>query len=146
MEQRGLFVDERSPFEKLCSMEYLRKGFKAVRRNDGAPGIDDVTVQEFGERAEEELARLGQEIQSWQYVPQPVLRVEIPKPGKNAGVRKLGIPCVRDRVVQAALKLILEPMLEPGFSDHSYGFRPGRNQRQAVEAAQRIVRSGKEHV
>lgn len=146
MEQRGLFVDERSPFEKLCSMEYLRKGFKAVRRNDGAPGIDDVTVQEFGERAEEELTKLGQEIQSWQYIPQPVLRVEIPKPGKNAGVRKLGIPCVRDRVVQAALKLILEPMLEPGFSDHSYGFRPGRNQRQAVEAARRIVRSGKEHV
>lgn len=146
MEQRELFVDERSLFERLCSMEYLMKGFKAVRRNKGAPGIDGVTVQEFGERVEEELARLVHEIETWTYVPQPVLRAEIPKPGKDAGVRKLGIPCVRDRVVQAALKAILEPILDPGFSRNSYGFRPGRNQRQAVEAAQRIVRSGKEHV
>jgi group II intron reverse transcriptase/maturase len=127
-------------------MECLEKGFKAVKRNDGAPGIDGVAVEAFGECVEEELARLRQEIASWKYAPQPVLRVEIPKPGKDAGVRKLGIPCVRDRVVQAALKLILEPMLDPLFSDNSYGFRPGRNQRQAVEAAQRIVKSGKEHV
>ena len=80
------------------------------------------------------------------YKPNPVRRVEIPKPGKGAGVRLLGVPCVRDRVVQATLKRILEPILDPTFSDNSYGFRPGRNQRQAVEAAQRIVQSGKEYV
>ncbi|MCW5211122.1 group II intron reverse transcriptase/maturase, partial [Desulfobulbus sp. N3] len=75
-----------------------------------------------------------------------VRRVEIPKPGKGAGVRLLGIPCVRDRVVQATIKLLLEPILDLIFSDHSYGFRPGYSQRQAVEAAQRIVKSGKEYV
>jgi RNA-directed DNA polymerase len=90
--------------------------------------------------------QLSQELESWQYRPAPVLRVEIPKPGKNAGVRKLGIPCVRDRVVQATLKLILEPILDPLFSQNSYGFRPGCNQRQAVQAARKIVKSGKPYV
>jgi group II intron reverse transcriptase/maturase len=93
-----------------------------------------------------QLRQLSQELKSWKYKPAPVLRVEIPKPGKNAGVRKLGIPCVRDRVVQATLKLILEPILDPLFSENSYGFRPGRNQRQAVQAAQTIVKTGKEYV
>nr|MDU9045694.1 reverse transcriptase domain-containing protein [Candidatus Electrothrix aestuarii] len=73
-------------------------------------------------------------------------RVEIPKPGKGAGVRLLGVPCVKDRVVHATIKQLLEPILDPGFSDHSFGFRPGRSQRQAVESGQRIVKSGKEYV
>jgi len=146
MEQLELFTDGRSLFEKLCSPEFLRKGFKAVRRNKGAPGIDGVTVEEFGTNAETELKRLSEELATWKYRPAPVLRVEIPKPGKNAGVRLLGIPCVRDRVVQATLKLILEPIPDPQFSDNSYGFRPKRNQRQAVEAARKIVKTGKEYV
>jgi RNA-directed DNA polymerase len=91
-----------------------------------------VTVDAFEQDLEAELARLKQELERWSYKPKPVRRVEIPKPGKDAGVRLLGVPCVRDRVVQATLKLILEPILDPGFSDNSYGFRPGRNQRQAV--------------
>jgi len=69
-----------------------------------------------------------------------------PKPGKGAGVRLLGVPCTRDRVVQATIKLLFEPILDLTFSDHSYGFRPGYNQRQAVEAAQRFVKNGKEYV
>ncbi len=146
MKQLELFVDNRSLFEKLCSPELLKQGFKAVRKNQGAPGVDGVTVDAFEQSLGEELARLKQELEQWSYKPKPVRRVEIPKPGKDAGVRLLGVPCVRDRVVQATLKLILEPILDPGFSDNSYGFRPGRNQRQAVEAAQRIVRTGKEHV
>ena len=146
MEQLGLFIDGRSLFEKLCSLEILGEGFKAVKRNKGAPGIDGVTVEEFGNRLDEELTQLKREIENWDYRPRPVQRVEIPKPGKNAGVRLLGIPCVRDRVVQATLKLILEPILDPLFSDNSYGFRPGRNQRQAVETAQKIVKTGKEYV
>ncbi|MCP4402313.1 MAG: group II intron reverse transcriptase/maturase, partial [bacterium] len=64
----------------------------------------------------------------------------------DAGVRLLGVPCIRDRVVHATLKLLFEPILDPTFSDHSYGFRPGYNQQQAVEAAARIVRGGKEYV
>jgi group II intron reverse transcriptase/maturase len=144
--QLELFVDRRSLFEKLYSIEFLSEGFRAVKKNKGAPGIDEVTIKDFEVNLDSNLRQLSEEIKNWKYKPDPVLRVEIPKPGKNAGVRLLGIPCVRDRVVQAALKLILEPILDPLFSDNSYGFRPNRNQRQAVEAAQRIVNSGKEHV
>ncbi len=146
MRQRSLCVDERSLFEKLCDLNNLRAGFKAVKKNGGAPGIDGVTIEEFESRLKEELVQLQMEIASWNYKPSPVRRVEIPKPGKGAGVRLLGVPCTRDRVVQATIKLLLEPTLELSFSDHSYGFRPGYNQRQAVEAAQRFVQQGKEYV
>ena len=145
--QLNLFVDERSLFEKLCDLSSLEAGFKAVKKNGGSPGIDGVTIQDFESRLEEELVQLLGEIGSWTYKPNPVRRVEIPKPGKGAGVRLLGIPCVRDRVFQATIKQLLEPILDLTFSDdHSYGFRPGYSQRQAVEAAQRIVKSGKEYV
>ena len=145
-EQASLFTDERSLFEKLCSLEYLKEGFKAVKKNGGAPGTDGVTIEDFSNCLDEELAQLKEGLESWTYKPKPVRRVEIPKPGKNAGVRLLGVPCVDDRVVHATLKTLLEPILDPNFSDNSYGFRPGRNQCQAIEAAQRIVRSGKEYV
>lgn len=147
MEQRSLFAEERSYlFEWLCTTEYLKEGFKAVKKNGGSPGIDGITIEEFESRLDEELRQLKEELEGWMYKPNPVRRVEIPKPGKGAGVRLLGVPCIRDRVVQTTLKLILEPLLDPTFSDNSYGFRPGRNQRQAVESAQRIVQSGKEYV
>lgn len=146
LRQRNLFDDERSLFEKLCDPRKLRAGFKSVKKNGGSPGIDGVTIKEFDSRLEEELAQLQTELESWCYKPNPVRRVEIPKPGKGAGVRLLGVPCTRDRVVQATIKLLLEPILDPNFSDHSYGFRPGYNQRQAVESAQRIVKRGKEYV
>ena len=146
MRQLNLFVDERSLFEKLCDLSSLEAGFKAVKKNGGSPGIDGVTIQDFESRLEEELVQLQEELRSWTYNPNPVRRVEIPKPGKGAGVRLLGVPCVRDRVVQATTKQLLEPILDLTFSDHSYGFRPGYSQRQAVEAAQRIVKSGKEYV
>lgn len=144
--QLNLFVDERSLFEKLCDLHNLGTGFKAVKKNDGAPGIDGVSVEEYELRLDKELAQLKKDLEGWSYQPRPVRRVEIPKPGKGAGVRLLGIPCVGDRVVHATLKLLLEPILEPTFSDHSYGFRPGCNQQQGVEAAQRIVKSGKEYI
>jgi len=124
MRQRSLFVDERSLFEKLCDQSNLEAGFKAVKKNKGAPGIDGVTIKEFENRLEEELVQLQMEIASWNYKPSPVRRVEIPKPGKGTGVRLLGVPCTRDRVVQATIKLLLEPILDLSFSDHSYGFRP----------------------
>ncbi len=146
LRQRNLFDDERSLFEKLCDPVKLRAGFKAVKKNGGSSGIDGVTIEEFDNRLDEELAQLQMELESWSYKPNPVRRVEIPKPEKGAGVRLLGVPCTRDRVVQATIKLLLEPILDPNFSDHSYGFRPGYNQRQAVESAQRIVKSGKEYV
>jgi RNA-directed DNA polymerase len=144
--QLNLFVDERSLFEKLCDLHNLQTGFKAVKKNGGAPGVDGVTVEEYEDRLDEELARLKKDLEGWSYKPSPVRRVEIPKPGKGAGVRLLGVPCIGDRVVHATLKALLEPILDPTFSDHSYGFRPGYNQQQAVEAAQRIVKGGKEYV
>lgn len=131
-------------FEELCSKAWLATGFKEVYRNKGAPGIDGISVQEFLKDLDKELDRLVDELINWRYKPQPVRRVEIPKP--QGGVRVLGVPCVRDRVVQATMRMLLEPILDPQFSDNSYGFRPGRNQGQAIHAAQLIVESGKEVV
>ena len=145
MSEVDLFSYQQKLFERICSPDELASAFRAVKRNGGAPGVDGVTVKQFEERLKEELSQLKKDLESWTYEPKPVRRVEIPKPG-GSGVRMLGIPTVRDRVLHAAIKAVLEPIFDPGFSEHSYGFRPKRNQRQAVEAAQRIVQSGKEHV
>ena len=138
-------IEEPRLFENLCSTHYLGIGFILVKRNRGKPGIDGVSIADFEANLDEELSQLQQELSNWTYQPSPVRRVEIPKPG-GKGMRLLGIPTVRDRVVQATLKLLLEPIFDPHFSPNSYGFRPGRSQHQAVEAAQRIVNSGKPYV
>jgi len=145
MSTRDLFTDEYRLFEELCTTHGLKAGFRDVRKNKGSAGVDGVTIEEFESRLDEELARLREELLSWSYRAQPVRGVEIPKPG-GKGTRKLGVPTVRDRVVQATLKRLLEPILEPLFSPHSYGFRPGRSQQQAVEAARQIVAGGKSQV
>lgn len=121
------------------------QGWREVRKNRGTSGSDGQTIEDFESELSEEIEQLKRELVSWSYKPQPVRRVEIPKPD-GAGMRLLGVPCVRDRVVQTAIKQLLEPILEPLFSEHSYGFRPGRNQSQAVESAQRIVQRGKGYV
>jgi len=145
MSGRDLLTDERRLFEELCKTEWLEAGFRNVRKNKGSPGIDGVTIAAFASRVDEELRQLQVELASWTYKPSPVRRVEIPKPG-GRGIRLLGVPTVRDRVVHATLKLLLEPIFEPLFCAHSYGFRPGRNQGQAVEAARQIVAGGKPYV
>jgi group II intron reverse transcriptase/maturase len=123
----------------------LSAGFSRVKKNKGSPGVDGVTIEDFGSRLREELNQLKEELESWRYKPSPVRRVEIPKPG-GKGIRLLGVPTVRDRVVHATLKELLEPIFEPLFSTHSYGFRPRRSQRHAVEAARQIVAGGKPYV
>jgi group II intron reverse transcriptase/maturase len=138
-------IEEPRLFENLCSTLYLGVGFELVRRNHGAPGIDGVSIADFEANLDEELSRLQRELTTWTYQPSPVRRVEIPKPD-GKGVRLLGIPTVRDRVVQTTLKLLLEPIFDPHFSPNSYGFRPWRSQHQAVQAAQQIVNSGKPYV
>jgi len=145
MYQRDLLTDERRLFEELCTIERLRAGFHSVKKNKGSPGVDGVTIAEFETRLFEALGRLKAELESWAYKPSPVRRVEIPKPG-GRGVRLLGIPTVRDRVVHAALKQLLEPIFEPTFSVNSYGFRPGCSQQQAVTMAREIVAGGKPYV
>ena len=138
-------IEEPRLFENLCSTVYLGIGFILVKRNRGKPGIDGVRIADFEANLDEELSQLQQELTTWTYQPSPVRRVEIPKPD-GKGVRLLGIPTVRDRVVQTTLKLLLEPIFDPHFSPNSYGFRPGRSQHQAVQAAQQINNSGKPYV
>lgn len=145
METTVLFDDDRNLFESVSSEANLREAFQAVKRNKGAPGVDKVTIEAFEGRLDAELAQLAKDLREWRYVPQPVRRVEIPK-ADGKSMRQLGIPCVRDRVVQACLKEVLEPIFEPTFSQQSYGFRPGRNQAQAVEAARVTVCQGKRWV
>ena len=145
MNENDLLIEEPRLFDQLCSTLYLSVAFKQVKKNKGKPGIDGVTLEDFEARLDEELSQLQEELVNWTYQPSPVRRVEIPKP-EGKGVRLLGIPTVRDRVVQTTLKLLLEPIFDPHFSPHSYGFRPGRSQHQAVQAAQQIVNSGKPYV
>ena len=145
MNENDLLKEEPSLFDQLCSTLYLGAAFKQVKKNKGKSGIDGITIADFETRLDEELSQLKEELANWTYQPSPVRRVEIAKPG-GKGVRLLGIPTVRDRVVQTTLKLLLEPVFDPHFSPHSYGFRPGRSQHQAVQAAQQIVNSGKPYV
>lgn len=132
-------------FEEICKFGTLREAFKAVKRNKGAPGIDGITIEKYEEKLEENLIQLRTKVLNWTYKPTPVKRVEIPKPG-GKGVRLLGIPIINDRVLHMAIKIVLEPILDPTFSKSSFGFRPGKNQQQAVLQAQKIVQSGKEYV
>lgn len=132
-------------FEEICAIETLRLAFKLVKKNKGAPGIDGVSIEMYENNLEENLNQLRLEVISWNYKPTPVKRVEIPKPG-GKGTRLLGIPIVKDRIFHMAIKIALEPILEPTFSESSFGFRPGRNQQQAVQQAQKIIQSGKEYI
>jgi RNA-directed DNA polymerase len=132
-------------FEEICALGTLRMAFNLVKRNDGAPGIDGITIDKFEENLEEELSQIRHNVLNWTYKPTPVKRVEIPKPG-GKGIRLLGIPIIRDRVLHMAIKMTLEPILDPKFSKNSFGFRPGKNQQQAVLQAQKIVQSGKEFI
>jgi RNA-directed DNA polymerase len=145
MEQLVLGKESLSLLDQIVSMDNLVLAYKSVRKNNGAPGIDGVTVDEYGKTLPQELRQLRQEVLGWTYKPSPVKRVKIPKPG-NQGVRLLGIPRVHDRVLHAAIKQVLEPILDPQFSENSFGFRPGRNQQQAITRAKEIVNSGKKFI
>jgi len=126
-----------SLIDKVYQPENLEKAYRAVRANKGAPGIDGETVEAFGQHLEERLSQLHHELKTGTYEPQPVLRVEIPKP--DGSKRPLGIPTVRDRVVQQALLNILQPIFEPDFHPSSYGYRPGRSCHQAVAKAEMFI-------
>ena len=116
--------------EKILSDENIAMAQKKVYSKKGAHGVDGVTVQDLSKYMDENWTRISQEIRDRKYRPQPVMRVEIPKP--NGGVRKLGIPTVMDRVIEQAIVQVLNPICEPHFSEYSYGFRPGRCAQQAI--------------
>ena len=108
-------------FDQLCSTLYLGVGFELVKKNHGAPGIDGVSLTDFEANLDEELSQLQQELCNWTYQPSPVRRVEIPKPD-GKGVRLLGIPTVRDRVVQTTLLCCWSQFLSRDFRHTVTGF------------------------
>jgi RNA-directed DNA polymerase len=123
----------------------MREALRRVRRNGGAAGADGMTVDELASHLKQHWPRIKEKLLSGTYVPQQVRRVEIPKPG-GKGVRLLGIPTVTDRLIQQALHQVLLPVFDPDFSDHSYGFRPGRSAHHAVQAARAYVGEGRRWV
>lgn len=122
----------------------LLLALKQVRSNKGVAGIDGLTIDETVQQLKTTWPAIRAQLLAGDYRPAPVRRVLIPKPG--GGERKLGIPTVTDRLIQQALLQVLQPLLDPGFSDHSYGFRPGRSAQQAVLAAQQHIHSGRQVV
>ena len=116
--------------ERILSDENIETAYRRVYANKGAGGVDGVTVQELEEYMRDNWNSIKEQIRARIYKPQPVKRVEIPKP--NGGVRKLGIPTVIDRVIEQAITQMLTPIFEPEFSDFSYGFRPNRRCEQAI--------------
>lgn len=128
--------------DKVFAEKTLRAAYIRVKRNGGAPGVDGMTVHAFGSRLDKEITRLREAWLAGTYRPQAIRRVWIPKPGTNEK-RPLGIPTVRDRVVQAALMLVLEPIFETTFSEHSHGFRPGRSTKDALAAVRGHINGGK---
>ena len=126
--------------EEVCERENCQQAWKRVKANKGSPGVDGMTVQELPEYLKQHWPAIREQLQSGTYQPQPVKRVEIPKP--DGGVRKLGIPTVLDRFIQQAVMQVLQRKWDGTFSEHSYGFRPGRSAHQAVEQAQRYIAEG----
>jgi group II intron reverse transcriptase/maturase len=116
--------------ERILSNENIERAYKKVYANKGAGGVDGVTTKELAEYMRGNWDGIKEQIRTRTYKPQPVLRVEIPKP--NGGVRKLGIPTVMDRVIEQAITQVITPMFEPSFHENSYGFRPNRRCEQAI--------------
>jgi RNA-directed DNA polymerase len=126
--------------EEVCERENCKRALKRVKANKGSPGVDGMTVQALPGFLQQHWLAIREQLQSGTYQPQPVKRVEIPK--SDGGVRKLGIPTVLDRFIQQAVMQVLQKRWDRTFSDHSYGFRPGRSAHQAVEAAQQHIAAG----
>lgn len=134
-----------SLMDKVWATTTLQRAWKRVKANRGAAGVDKVSIRMFARHAEAHLATLQRQLQTGSYRPEAVRRVWIDKPGKKEK-RPLGIPAVRDRVVQTALRLVLEPIFEHEFAPCSWGFRPGRGCLGALETVQQHLAEGRLHV
>jgi RNA-directed DNA polymerase len=134
-----------SLIDKVYRPTTLYAAWRGVKRNGGSAGSDHQSVKAFDGNLEGELTRLEQELTQGTYKPRPVRRVYIDKPGSK-DKRPLGIPAVRDRVVQAALRLVIEPIFEREFAPNSYGFRPGRGCKDALREVERLLKAGYTHV
>src|SRR5437879_10733626 len=131
--------------EEVCELENSKQALQRVKANKGSPGVDGMTVEELPEYLKQHGPEIGEQLRNGSYQPQPVRRVESPKPD-GSGMRKLGIPCVLDRFVQQAVLQVLQKRWDPTFSEHSHGFRPGRSARQAVRQAQQYIAEGRRWV
>ena len=131
--------------EAVVERENMWRALKRVERNKGAAGVDEMPVAELRAYLREHWPGIKEKLLAENYHPQPVLKVEIPKPG-GKGMRMLGIPTVVDRLIQQALHQVLSPLFEPGFSESSYGFRPNRSAQQAVLKAREYVHEGRRWV
>ena len=133
-------LGRRDLLAQALSRENLVKAWKRVKANKGSAGVDGLTIEQTIEHLKTHWPSIRQELLDGRYRPQAVRRVEIPKPG--GGVRELGIPTVTDRLIQQALLQVLQPLIDPTFSEFSYGFRPGRSAHEAVLQAQRYAQDG----
>lgn len=131
--------------DKTYAPANLQSAFQKVWRNGGSAGTDEQTVAHFARHAEAELQRLSEQLRAGTYRPQPVRRAWIPKPGSNEQ-RPLGIPAVRDCIVQGALRHVLEPIFEADMAEHSYGFRPGRGAKDALRRVEGLLKAGHDWV
>lgn len=126
--------------ERILDRSNMTQAWKRVKANKGAPGVDNLAVDQFAAFARDKWPSIRQSLLAGTYQPLPVKRVEIPK--TTGGKRPLGIPSVQDRLIQQAIAQVLVPIFDPGFSDHSYGFRPGRSAHQAVRKVQQYIKDG----
>lgn len=146
MKENGTVKKVHSLIDKVYHPTNLKLAWEKVKANKGSGGIDKVGIPAFGEAVEEELSKLHQELKEGTYQPLPVRRVNIPKRGKSKEKRPLGIPAIRDRVCQQALRNRLEPIFEPEFSECSYGYRPGRSTHDAMRKIYREIMAGYEWI
>ena len=126
--------------DQVITDENLWKAYQKVKGNKGAPGVDGITIDQLKSHMEKYFISLKQKLKDGSYQPQPVKRVAIPK--SDGSKRYLGIPCVLDRVVQQAILQIIEPIIDPFFSENSFGFRKGRNAHQAIKLAEHYYQEG----
>jgi group II intron reverse transcriptase/maturase len=131
-------------YDKVARSDVMRRAWGEVRANRGAPGVDGITIDDvIASGVDEFLEELAARLRAGTYRPRPLRRVHIPKPGKPGQTRPLGIPCVADRVVMAAAKIVLEPIFEADFVPSSYGFRPGLSAHHALETVRTTVNAGR---
>jgi RNA-directed DNA polymerase len=137
-------IDQPTPeqhlLERILSRENMEMAWKRVKANKGAPGVDGITIDQFPDHARPLWADIRASLATGTYIPSRLLRVEIPKP--TGGTRPLGIPIVLDRLIQQSISQVLTPIFDPGFSESSFGFRPGRSAHNAVRQLREYLRQG----
>ena len=131
-----------SLMDKVISHKNLHAAFRKVRANEGAAGVDNQTIEMFESRLGQNIDKIIEHLKHGQYTPQKIKRKWIPKPGKKREMRPLGIPTVRDRVVQTGLRNVLEPIFEIEFAEQSYGFRPNRGTKDALRRVEELLKEG----